>query len=371
MEKKRLHFIDGYKGLLCFMILVGHFWNIYRLTSGASPLDHRLLDAFTKFSTDWLFIVATFWLYAFMVISGYLLSFSKTKSASDLLTKTICRFLRLAIPVLGACLLIFGIYKTVGFFNADTAAYFKNTWLQKFYSKAFVLKDVLSESYRAMFDGACAFNPPFWVISDMLLASIMIYICKLVDHLFEKKTHVLPLLFVLCSLFMDNQVLTACFAGFLIGYYQEALGKLTAKFRNFFAVSLVLYGVFLWLKSKKVFPAVFDNVTDYTLIHCFLLITLNRFSVLQRIFSAKIFLLAGKISFGVYAFHWPVVCSAGCLVLLAGLRGSWHPFLTLGASALVSVAITIVLAIAYHFTVEKCGDLVVGWVRKLGSKLPE
>ncbi len=38
MKNKRLHFIDGYKGLLCFMIMFCHFWNIYRLTTGESTV---------------------------------------------------------------------------------------------------------------------------------------------------------------------------------------------------------------------------------------------------------------------------------------------------------------------------------------------
>lgn len=371
MEKKRLQFIDGYKGFLCFMILLGHFWNIYRLTSGASPLDHAALDAFTAFSTRNLFIVASFWLYAFLVISGYLLSFSKIKNTGELLTKSVSRFLRLFIPVFGACLFIFLISKTVGFYAEDTAAFFKNTWFQKYYRNPFVFKDIFTESLKAMFSGSCAFNAPFWVIRDMLISSVLMYICKFTDSIYNKRTHVLPLLFTLCSLFMDNQVMTACFAGFLIGYYEEGLGRLTAKFRNFLVVFLAVYGFFLWMKTEKVLPSLFDDVTNYTLIHCFLLIALNRLSGLQRLFSAKPFLLAGKISFGVYSFHWPIICSVGSIVLLEGLRQQWHPFLTLGGAFLVTVLCAITLSAVYYFTVEKIGDLTVRGVRILGAKLPE
>ncbi|MBQ7817715.1 MAG: acyltransferase [Oscillospiraceae bacterium] len=368
MEKKRLHFIDGYKGLLCLMIMVGHFWNIYRLTSGASPLDHRVLDAFNEWGSKWV-LVATVWLYAFMAISGYLLSFSKIKSTPDLLTKSVSRFLRLFIPILGACLIIFGISKVVGFYAGDTAEFFKNTWFQKYYKKAFVFADVFKQSWRAMFDGACAFNSPFWVIKDMLLASVLIYVCKLVDHTYQKKTHWLPLLLTLCFLLLDNQVATACFAGFLIGYYDEELRVLTAKFWTFLVVSAVIYFAFTWLSEAKVCPSVIDKVTGYTLIHCFLLITLNRFSILQKIFSAKPFLLVGKISFGIYAFHWPVICSVGSWMLIRGIKQNWHPVLTLGTAFLVSLGATVVLAIGYYFTVEKFGDFTVKQVRKLGGLL--
>lgn len=368
MEKKRLHFIDGYKGLLCFMIMLGHFWNIYRLTSGASPLDHSALEAFNQWGGKFT-LVATVWLYAFLVISGYLLSFSRIKSTPDLLVKSVSRFLRLFIPILGACLIIFGISKTVGFYAKDTAEFFKNTWFQKYYKKAFIFADVFKESWRAMFKGACAFNSPFWVISDMLLSSVLIYVCRLVDHIYQKKTHWLPLLLTLCFLLLDNQVATACFAGFLIGYYDEQLRVLTEKFWSFLAVCAVIYAAFTWLQEAKVCPAVIDKVTGYTLLHIFLLITLNRFSILQRIFGAKPFLLAGKISFGVYAFHWPVICSVGSLLLMEGIKKSWHPVVTVVASFFGSVAVTVVLSVGYLFTVEKFGDFAVKQVRKLGGLL--
>ena len=369
MQNKRLPFIDGYKGILCFMIMLGHFWNIYRGTSGASPLDHRILDAITNASFSSWVLVATFWLYAFLVISGYLLSFSSVKSVPDLLTKVVSRFLRLFIPIFGACFIIFILYKTIGFYADDTAIYFTSSWFQKYYQESFVFKDIFTESYHAMFTSSCAFNAPFWVIGGMMLASVLMYICKLVDHIFKKKTHVLPLLFTLCSLFVDNQVVTACFVGFLIGYYQDGLNLLTTRFSNFIIVSAAVYGIFLWLKAENIFPSVFDKITNYTLIHSFLLIVLNQFSVPQRIFSIKPFLLAGKINFGVYAFHWPVICSVGSLILLAGIQQNWHPIVIYFSSLFLSVVATIVLSIFYHFTVEKFCEFVIRFVKKIGIKL--
>lgn len=371
MGKERLHYIDGYKGLLCFLILLGHFWNIYRLTSGVSPLDLAALDTVTRIAEHLRVIKATFWLYAFMIISGYLLSFSSIKSAKDLLTKTATRFLRLFIPILGASAIIFLIYKTVGFHANETGAYFKNTWFQKYYVEPFAWTDIFTQSLSAVFKGDSSFNPPFWVIRDMLMASGLIYICKLVESLFGRKMHGLPLVFTLCALLTDNQVVTACFAGFFIGYYKDGLAVLTKSFLNFLCVFAAICGVFLWLKVKETLPTVIDDITGYILIHCFLVITLNRFAIPQRIFSSKLFLFAGEISFGVYSFHWPVICSVGSLTLMVGLERQWHPALTLWGSFTVSVVCTIILSVIYHYTVEKFSEAVIRGVRKLVARLPE
>ena len=368
MAKKRLDYIDGFKGLMCFMIMLGHFWNIYRGTSGASPLDHWFLDRITKMPGNSWILVASFWLYAFLIISGYLISFSRVQDVWDLLIRSVSRFLRLFIPILGACLIIYVIGETVGFHANETKEFFKSKWFQKYYRRDYEFADVFTQSMKAMFSGSCSFNSPFWVIRDMLVSSVLIYICKLVDQIFQRKTHLLPLAILLVALYLDNQVIMACFVGFLIGYYADAISKLTDKIWPFLLVSCLVYGVFRWLRAEKVLPKVFDKVMGYTLVHCFVLIALNRFSFLQRIFTTKPFLLAGKISFGVYAFHWPVICSVGSLVLIAGIRENWHPVSTIGASFAVSVAVTVVLSVIYLFTVEMFGDKVVGWVRKLGTR---
>lgn len=363
-KQKRMVHIDGYKGLLCFFIMLGHFWNITKNTVGASPLNHKLLDLITTHFGDYM-LRATFWLYAFLVISGFLLSYGKVKTTPELLSKSLGRFLRFFIPILGACCIIYGIQEVVGWHVQETKEFFTNKWYQNYYKVGFAPIDIWKETVKAMTKSSCRFNAPFWVIRDMFISSVLIYVCKYTDHISQKRVDLLPIVFTLLSFIMDNPVMTACFAGYLVGYYKDSIAVLTAKVHRFLIVFTVIFGMVLWVKSTKVLPKNFDDLTVFTLFHCFLLILLTRISLLQKVFSCKLFLLMGKFSFGVYAFHWPVICSVGSLVLLAGIKNQWGALITFTTAFVVSVICTAALSVVYYYTVEKASDWVVGLTKKL------
>ena len=363
VKKERLYYIDGYKGMLCFLIMVGHFWNIYR-HGGESPLNHTLLDLVNNAALSDILLLATFWLYAFLVISGYLLSNTTIKSVSEILLKLLNRFLRFFLPILGACCFIYIIQQCIGFYADETKEFFTYGWFQKYYAIILTWQAIFRETGKAMFSGSCAFNAPFWVIRDMFVSSLMIYICKFADSIYKKRVDLLPAFFMLSAIIVDNQVLVACLAGFMIGHYKEAINVLTEKIENFVIIAVAVFWCFLWLHSKYVLPDIFDKFLAYTLIHCFFLILLNRINILQRIFSLKPFLLAGKISFGVYAFHWPVICSFGSLVLIKGMESELNGLLIYVASFLVSVVFTVVISILYYFTVENFSNKIISWIKK-------
>lgn len=101
----RMYHIDGMKGILCFMVMIGHFWNIYRNCTDYAGFTSHTLNAINGTFIDNPILLATFWLYAFLVISGYLMSGSKIRSILELMKKTLKRFMRFFLPILGACFL--------------------------------------------------------------------------------------------------------------------------------------------------------------------------------------------------------------------------------------------------------------------------
>lgn len=360
--RPRMYHIDGIKGLMCFLIMIGHFWNIYRGCSGESPFDNVWLDKLNDLFGKNL-LSATFWLYAFLVISGYLVSGTRIRSVQELLVKSVKRFLRFFLPVLGACVFIYALQELVGFYTEDTKAYFTNAWYQKYYATDLSWKAVLTESVRTMTSAACRFNSPFWVIRDIFVSSLLIYVGNFTDHVMQKKVSVLPVLFLLCAIVMDNHVMIACLAGYLVGYFREPLAKLTEKTSQFLVISVAVYGLFCLVRQENALPDVFDNIASYVLLHCFLLILVNRLEGVQKFFSHKVFLQMSKISFGVYSFHWPVICSVGSLTLIVGLESQWNALLALLAAFAVSVICTVIMSVAYLFTVEKLTTVIVNRVR--------
>lgn len=222
-------FLDGFKGLLCWFVMFGHFWHIYFGIKGDSPLKHVLFDAILSEPVAKHVFTATFWLYAFLVISGYLLSFSKVGSLKELISKVVKRFLRLFLPIFGAAIFVYAIQETIGFHVGETKEYFINTWFQQYYEENQSFKEMIFDAFHVMFFPTCTFNPPFWVISNMFCASLLIYICKYVDCLIKRRSHILPWLFLFIATLKDSQIILACMCGFMLGYYMDIFKRISKK----------------------------------------------------------------------------------------------------------------------------------------------
>lgn len=359
-----MHHIDGIKGLLCFLIMLGHFWHIYSDIPGESVLSSPLLDSIKNSIISRTLLSEQFWLYAFFVISGYLLAQSRITCIRMLVVRSVKRFLRLFIPIFGACLFIYLIQETIGFHTADTGEYFTSSWFQSYYLQDLNWQSIFIEPLKTMFFAGSRFNAPFWVIRDMFISSILIYICIYADHRWEKKACFLPWFFLLLSFFaMDSRVIFPCLAGYLLARSRAFLEKHLRNTVTMISVSLAVPALVFLLAYVKVLPRVFNHFLLITLLYCAMLVIADRLSLLRKCFSSKPFMFMGEISFGVYAFHWPVICSVGSLTLIACLNRQWAPELTLLASVLLCAAVTVLLSMVYHWTVEKATSRILTFIR--------
>ena len=301
VTKERKEYLDGIKGLLCFLIMFGHYWNIYRGCKGENPFFNVIFDKMKDSMFNPILLTATFWMYAFLVISGYLLAEGRINSLVELIVKIINRFLRFFIPIMGACCFIFVIQECIGFHAGETAQHFTNTWFQKYYRQELGFNMIITETLKAIFAGSCSYNAPFWVIKDMFEASCIIYFCNYVDGILGKKTHWVQWFFLISAILVNNHVVMACLSGYLVGYYKDHTKYVSKNILDLLVVIGVLYGTLLLLKTNKVLPEVLDKYFFYTILYCAFIIIVERVSLLQKILSSKPFLFMGKINFGVYA----------------------------------------------------------------------
>ena len=332
---QRLHHIDGIKGLLCFFIMFGHFWNLCRWSNPESPIVNGVTTFISNSILGNTIFAGTFWMYAFLVISGYLLSASKVVKLTDLAKKIAIRYLRFFLLILGACAFIFVISKTMGFHANETAAYFTNGWFQGYYPSEFGVKAILIETVRALFFGGCAFNDPFWVMRDILLSSVIIYLCRYMEKFTKKAAWVC----VFIAAIFHRPVIIACLAGFLLGSYKEIAKKIPTI--------IVFFG------SSIVAGLMGYEYLFYTLFFSFVMAVVERLSCIQKFFGMGFFRFLGKISFGVYAFHWPIICSVGSLVLIWGFEAGLNGMVAYGIALVASIAAVTVISVVYHLIIEK------------------
>ena len=331
--------IDGLKGLACVMIMVGHYIGLYRfaeyfpgeLTGFGSFLNSKL-----GFILDEQFYVKLFF-----IISGYLVSKSSIDSKKKLLKKCVQRFLRLGLPVLFAYGIIWVLYQTIGFYTAETENFVMNTWFQTMYLGEFQIVDVFKSPIDVLFLNKYDWNAPYWVLREMFYASLIIYVFNYLKTCMKKD---IILVLVAAGLIVGYigiyDVGVACLIGMLLSWMEKDDKK--------YIVILIALGAFVVYKGY--YSWVF---------FCLLIKGLPKIEWLKKLFSSKAMLFLGKISFGIYSFHWPVFCSLGMIIFMKTC-GVYGAVIVLIVSGICTTVLTIVISIVYYYVFEKQTYQLIG-----------
>lgn len=346
--KKDTKWINGLKGFACLMIMLGHFLEIYLLSPNFPhpfPLLSRVSGSRVGFLLD-----EGFWLFLFFFVSGYLVARSNIRDFFQLVKKSVLRFLRFAIPILFSMAVAFFLTRIFGFHNAKTITLFENNWFQKFYADGLPLSAVILSPIRVLLLGDAGVNAPYWVLRDMLLASVVIYA---LSYSRKYKLHWgIHLAVLIASLIISMQfskTVFSCIFGAGLYYYEDYFQKL--KFCIYFlAVSAILFVLNIIPRSSFIFSN--------------MLVFFPHIAILCSAMSSKALIWLGKISWGVYSFHWPLMCSAGAglMLFLADKTGLGMAYwIVLG----VIVLATLLVAWLYSISIEKVSDkiyqLIAGW----------
>lgn len=345
--QSRKHYITGLKGISCIFIMLGHFIGLNKYAEQFLP-HIPLLDSIlnSRFS---FCINEAFWLYLFFYISGYLVAGSRVNSIKDVVLKSISRFFRFAFPVLFSYLAIYLIYILASFHNGQTADLFQCAWFQGYYAERYSLMHVLRSPIDVLIHGNCALNGPYWVLKDMFFASLIIYALKYVYHILSDKHEALGLALLIAVTFAFipvSNIIFACLLGMLISVYENSAAaekKQGAAIIGILLVSLLQY-------------IVTENFV-FNIFFVILIILTPRVSFLDASLSKKPFGFLGDISWGIYSFHWPLMCSIGAMLIIA-----LQPRTGLTASYIVScVAVstaTIVISFIFRITFEKLASFL-------------
>lgn len=342
MESKNYkHYITGLKGFACVLIMVGHYLGLYKYAQQFSS-RLSLLDTFMGSQLSFL-LSEGYWLYLFFVVSGYLIAKSNVKKIGDVVYKTITRFLRLAFPIFFAYAIIYLIYILVGFHNAETSSLFRCDWYQSYYSGSYSVMDVLHGPTDVLIRGIRALNAPYWVLKDMFIASILIYILKYFYNILGEKNDAVRIwvmtLITFTSSFASTKI-AACLMGMLVCVYED---RAEVYKKPYFAFWVMAVAMVLYILPKNLVASFF---------FASLIIFIPKVKCIDRVFSSKPFQFLGKISWGVYSFHWPLICSIGGMLMIylqpkVGLLKSYFI-----ACVLTSIG-TLIISIIFYFTFER------------------
>lgn len=346
LTRKYYHHIAGLKGISCIFIMIGHFIQIYKNAQSfqlSSPMFDAILSS--KFS---FLISAEYWLYLFIIISGYLVAKSKINTIKDVVIKSITRFFRFALPILFAYLVIYLIYILLGFHNCETINLFKCDWYQSYYLDQYSIKDVLIGPINVLFLGDCVLNAPYWVLRLMFFTSILIYILKYLYMRFSKKNEnicfTLMVIITILSTFV-SPVITTCLLGMLISICEDT--ELVKK--SYFVFWFLVITMLLYVASPIYISSIFFGS---------LIIFAPKVKLINDFLSSKFIGFLEKISWGVYSFHWALMCSAGAIFIIA-LQSKLSLFTSYILACILVVFITLIVSIIYNYTFERLSSFLL------------
>lgn len=347
------NYISGLKGFACIMVMIGHYIGLYKYAE-KFPADNVLLNIFDTFygSKISFLLDETFWVILFFVVSGYLVSMSNISSLTCFIKKSVMRFLRLGIPVFLSIAIIFVIYKSIGFHTIETNTLMINPFIQKAYSGEYNIFQVLISPIDVLILGDVSLNSPFWVLREMLLTSIIIYFLQFLHCKIKKNSIFLSIVGIVffTSIIISNVVFAGLF-GYIINLIEKNKeNKITAE--KFFIFLAIIFSVSLYFIPRSRIACIFFGS---------LILLIPKLPFVCSIFSSKLAQYINKISFDIYAFHWPIFCSIGMLCLIK-LSTNTGLFVACIISSAISALTTILISVCFYHFIEK-------WIYVLLKKL--
>lgn len=346
--------IDGIRGWAALCVVLFHFYK--ELLKGVFPQVE---------STWWFFFMhGEFYVFVFFVLSGEALTtaFFKTKDTRKLDVLLIKRYFRLTIPIFLSTLIVYSIIRFGFDFHRDAAVTLKSDgWLARFLTNdtsfarmvKFSLVDVYTKHTTQM-----SFNPFLWTMSVEMVGSLLVFcVCYAWPRLRQPYTLVgVATVSLLClgsyySLFLAGTLIAA--------YKAQQKWKFAVPSRTTQILAFVVpVGCLATLQ-------IFHNRTVPIAVYCTMSIAavccVQYNQIYSKLFSSKLSLYLGRISFPLYLTHFSVMISLTSYMH----ANSWFAdqFEPIWASLFVStIGVAVCLPVAHAFMLLE--SLIVPTVEK-------
>lgn len=378
MVTNKLLAVESIRGIACLIVVFSHlsltFFPI--LHSGNTdfqlyPFQSYLYDLPFGFLYSGLSAV-----FVFFVLSGFILTKVLTDNYSDTRLKKAClkRYPRPMLPALLSCVLAYLVISSFEMNHPsltdwiNTFGNFDGSLLGAFYNGAI---DVFFLSGKSLY------NPVLWTMKIELIGSFLVFLLIYLFNRFNKSYFSILLLFVILILTvtkMLNPLLGLGLAGFIIGFIFCIHGRII----NFkYSILLLVTGLYLagahnGSSSYFIFTQIIGGKT-YNLcnfISGILIVYAILFNnELNNFFSGKVGVFLGKISFSIYLIHLPILYVLGVYFFSYIYAVSENYTLASILASIVTITVSIILAIPFHKFVDKKAMTFSNWIVNRNSNL--
>lgn len=331
MEKENV--LEGTRGLAAFIVMVSHFIvafypSLYNGSADTLKFASEIEITIAKSPVS-IFYNGHLSVCIFFILSGYVLSykFFKYKDDKIIVSSALRRYFRLMLPVLFSVFSAYIILKANLFYNLEAAKISgSDWWLGTFYTfDANFIQMINEGAYKVFFMNQCSYNPVLWTMHYELFGSFFVfgflslfgqlkrrYILYLIALLLTLNTYYLAFVLgmLLCDFTHYNHSLFNFLHNSKIFYILFVIGFIFASYPTAVDIQGSFYGL-LQLNFITNLISFYHIIGGF-----FLIVSILNISTFKKIFSHKIFLFLGKISFSMYFIHFVILCSFSCFLFL-------------------------------------------------------
>lgn len=362
----KLYYLEGIRGVAAFIVLIAHLKNIFapdlevqslhfliRLTH--SQIVGTMLNSFV-----YLLFAGKLSVHVFWFMSGYVLSIKLFSATGNdyLKAAVIKRYFRLAIPVLASVLLAYGLMKGGWMYNSELARVLGERYsgLNTVYNfDPDLLNAIRSGLWDSFYTGhpVNSYNSVLWTMPPELIGSFFCFALFAVFRIMPYRYFVYAGLAILAIYFGYFWLVT-----FILGFFLCDIDHTSNKLKPV-SNYLALYFFSKWYyRAIVLLVLIFINgfgYSDYSayakiVVSAVFIYTVMQSKPLQNIFSTRPLKWLGRISFGLYLIHHPIICSFTCyLYLQLGYAHCWNAII----SSLLTVPVVLVAAAAFTKFIDR------------------
>ena len=379
MNNKRISWLDGLRGFACLMIFLHHFMVGFFPSSyyGSIVGSHGNCGWDTCLSQHPISVIinGNFWVCVFCLLSGLVQSYKifNLENVDIVSSDMVKRYFRLSLPVFFVSLVVYFLMRGELFFNANLSDDVGSPWLATYYLDKVPIRAVFETSFVSVWlNGDSTFSNAFWMLTIIFFGSYLTYILALIAK--GKDSRIVILLSLVALLFYQKNNYYICFVGGVIIAYFLAYGNNDYKYKTFFGVISLIIGMFLGGYPSGVAPT---NIYRYfqhfslDIIHVFgailFVLGICNLRLITKFLEKKSLLWLGKISFGVFLVHIPIIFSIGTYSFMKIYNYSGRYQFSAFSSLGISLVTTIFCAWLFNRYVEKlCGIIttkIIGWFK--------
>ncbi len=383
----KIKYLEGIRGIAAFIVLLHHFGlgfypAYYSMNMNEGHMDGGNVEKMVGTSLLNFFVNGSMAVSIFFVLSGIVLSyrFFETKNVEILRGLAIKRYPRLMPPVLFATLLFYVVKLFGGIYSTEAATITKSTWwlpVNGNFDMDFILMLRIT-LWDVFFGTNNVYLTVLWTLGTEMYGSFLVFAVLALFGEMRLRWVVYGVIFTY-FIFMMQGFYLAFLMGIMLSDLMvnkpqifTQLGKyfiLTPMFMIGFYLASYPVSNFIKIEETMYRYATLGVFSSYELYHTFgatlLIFSILCSSFLQKIFTNKVSLFLGKISFSMYLLHPIVIGSFSSYLIIQFKDWKYYNNATL-LIFILTLIVTLIISYLMTIFIDKKS---IEWSRKLYSKL--